>query len=122
MDSEIPFTALAPPVFNGENFHIWAARMEAHLLANDFWEAVEEDYEVPTLPGKSTMAQIKNHKEKKTRKSKAKASLFAVVSPEIFIRIMTLKSAFETWNFLKSEYEGDERMKGMQVLNLVREF
>ena len=35
---------------------------------------------------------------------------------------MTLKSAFETWNFLKSEYEGDERIKGMQVLNLVREF
>ena len=35
---------------------------------------------------------------------------------------MTLKSTFETWNFLKSEYEGDERIKGMQVLNLVREF
>ena len=35
---------------------------------------------------------------------------------------MTLKLAFETWNFLKSEYEGDERIKGMQVLNLVREF
>ena len=35
---------------------------------------------------------------------------------------MTLKSAFETWNILKSEYEGDERIKGMQVLNLVREF
>ena len=35
---------------------------------------------------------------------------------------MTLKLAFETWNFLRSEYEGDERIKGMQVLNLVREF
>ena len=35
---------------------------------------------------------------------------------------MTLKSAFETWNFLKREYEGDQRIKGMQVLNLVREF
>ena len=68
-------------MFNGENFHIWAARMEAHLLANDLWEAVEEDYEVPPLPENPTMAQIKNHKEKKTRKSKARASLFAVVSP-----------------------------------------
>ena len=90
--------------------------------ANDLWEAVEEDYEVPPLPENPTMAQIKNHKAKKTRKVKARASLFAVVSPEIFIKIMTLKSAFETWNFLKTEYEGDERIKGMQVLNLVREF
>ncbi|KAF2293671.1 hypothetical protein GH714_003976 [Hevea brasiliensis] len=35
---------------------------------------------------------------------------------------MTKKSVFEIWNFLKNEYEGDERIKGMQVLNLVREF
>ena len=122
MDSETPFTALAPPVFNGENFHIWAARMEVHLQANDLWEAVEEDYEVPLLPKYPTMAHIKNHREKKIRNSKVRASLFAAISPKVFTRIMTLKSAFETWNFLKSEYEGDERIKGMQVLNLVREF
>ena len=102
--SETPFTALAPPVFTGEGYHIWAARMEAHLEANDLWEAVEEDYEVPPLPTNPTMAQIKNHKEKKSRKSKARATLFAAVSPEIFVRIMTMKSAFEVWNFLKKEY------------------
>ena len=55
--------------------------MEAHLQANDLWEAVEEDYEVPPLPENPTMAHVKNHKEKKTRKSKARASSFAVVSP-----------------------------------------
>lgn len=35
---------------------------------------------------------------------------------------MTMKSAFEVWNFLKEEYEGDEWIKGMKKLNLVREF
>lgn len=61
------------------------------------------------------MAQIKNHKEKKTKKlrkqrnSKAKATLFAAVSLEIFVWFMTMKSAFQVWNFLKSEHEGDER-------------
>ena len=35
MDSETPFTALAPPVFNGEGYHVWTARMEAHLETND---------------------------------------------------------------------------------------
>ena len=48
--------------------------------------------------------------------------MFAAVSPSIFTRIMLLKSTFEIWNFLKSEFEGDDRVKGMQVLNLVREF
>ncbi|XP_020262999.1 uncharacterized protein LOC109838978 [Asparagus officinalis] len=68
------------------------------------------------------MAQIKNHKEKKSRKSKARATLFVAVSPEIFVRIMTMKSAFDIWKFLKKEYEGGERIKGMHILNLIREF
>jgi len=109
-------------VFDGDNYHIWAAIMETHLEANDLWKTVEEDYEVFPLPANPTMAQIKNQKERKARKSKAKATLFAAVSQDIFTRIMTIKSAFEDWNFLKDEYEGDERIKGMQAMNLIREF
>ncbi|KAF3621430.1 hypothetical protein FXO37_32796 [Capsicum annuum] len=67
---ETPFTVLAPPVFKGEGYHVWAARMEAHMEANDLWEAVEEDYEVPPLPENPTMAQMRNYTEKKTRKIK----------------------------------------------------
>ncbi|KAG8650341.1 hypothetical protein MANES_07G028850v8 [Manihot esculenta] len=86
---EISFTTIAPHVFDGENYHVWAIRMEAYLDANDLWEAIEE---------------VKSHKEQKARKCKAKACLFAAV------------------NFLKEEYEGNEKIKGMQVMNLVREF
>jgi hypothetical protein len=96
--------------------------METYLDALDLWEVVEEDYEIPALPNNPTMAQIKAHKEKKTKKSKAKACLFAAVSSTIFTRIMSLKSAKEIWDYLKTEYEGDERIRGMQVLNLVRDF
>jgi len=95
MDSEISFTVLASPVFDCDNYHVWAIKMEAHLEENDIWEAVEKDYEVPPLPNNPTLAQIKNHKEKKTRKSKARSFLFTAVSPEIFTKIMTMKSAFE---------------------------
>jgi len=56
------------------------------------------------------------------KRSKAKVCLFAVVSPMVFTRIMSLKSAKEIWDYLKAEYEGDERIRGMQVLNLIREF
>ena len=58
---------MAPPVFNGDNYQIWAVRMETYLDDMDMWEAVEEDYEVPLLPNNPTMAQIKNHKDRKTK-------------------------------------------------------
>ncbi|KAH9768805.1 hypothetical protein KPL71_011738 [Citrus sinensis] len=122
MEAEASFSAIAPTVFDGNNYQLWAVHMEAYLEALDLWEAVEEDYEIPALPNNPTMAQIKAHKEKKTKKSRAKACLFAAVSSTIFTRIMSLKSAKAIWDYLKSEYEGDERIKGMQVLNLIREF
>nr|GLL16706.1 uncharacterized protein LOC109838978 [Ipomoea trifida] len=68
------------------------------------------------------MAQLKSHNFRKSRKSKAKATLFAAVSEEIFTRIMNQKSTFDIWNFLKTEYAGDEKLKGLQKLNLIREF
>lgn len=93
MSSEASSNAIAPPVFDGTNYQVWVVRMEAYLDANDQWEAVVNEYEVPPLPDNPTMAQMKNHKEMKQRKSKAKASLSAVVSSTIFTRIMTLKTA-----------------------------
>ena len=68
------------------------------------------------------MAQLMTHKERKTRKSKAKAYLFFVVSSTIFTRIMNLETANNIWYYLKKEYQGNERTKNMQVLNLIREF
>jgi hypothetical protein len=35
---------------------------------------------------------------------------------------VTSRSAKAIWDFLKQEYERDERVKGMQVVNLIREF
>jgi len=122
MEAEASFSSIAPPVFDRDNYQIWAVRMETYLDALDLWEAVEEDYEIPALPNNLTMAQIKAHKEKKTKKSKAKTCLFVAVSSTIFTRIMSLKSTNEIWDYLKIEYEGDERIRGMQVLNLVHDF
>ncbi|XP_031374057.1 uncharacterized protein LOC116188712 [Punica granatum] len=89
------FSAIAPLVFDGENYQAWAVKMAAYMEGSDLWEAVEQDYEVASLPDKPTMNQI---------------------------RIMRLGSAKEIWDFLKTEYEGDERIRGMKVLNLMREF
>ena len=95
MEIEASFSSIAPSVFDGDNYQTWAVRMETYLEALDLWEAVEEDYDIPLLPNNPTVAQIKVQKEKKTKKSKAKACLFAVVSSTIFTRIMSLKTAKE---------------------------
>lgn len=116
------FSHAAPLPFDGENYRLWAIKMETYLQALDLWEAIEEDYEITPLPENATVAQIKSHKDKKTKKSKAKAALYAGVSTTIFTRIMNLTSAKDIWDYLKEEYEGDERIRGMKALNLIREF
>ncbi|RVW50135.1 Retrovirus-related Pol polyprotein from transposon RE1 [Vitis vinifera] len=122
METETTFSHVAPPIFDGDNYQAWAVRMTVHLEALDLWEAIEEDYDVPPLPANPTMAQLKAYKERKTRKSKAKAYLFSAVSSTIFTRIMNLESAKDIWDYLKKEYQGNESTKNMKVLNLIREF
>ncbi|KAL5161319.1 hypothetical protein HKD37_07G018624 [Glycine soja] len=63
--------------------------MKSYMESFDLWNVVEEDYEVSLLLENSSMAQIKHHREKKTK---------------------------------KEEYEGDDHVRGMQVLNMMREF
>ena len=38
------------------------------------------------------------------------------------MQIMSLETAKEIWDYLKVEYEGDERIREMKVLNLIRDF
>ena len=64
---------VAPSILDGDNYETWAVRMTVHLQAPDVWEAVEENYEVPPLGANPTVAQMKLHKERRTRKAKAKA-------------------------------------------------
>ncbi|KAL6325171.1 hypothetical protein AAG906_023016 [Vitis piasezkii] len=109
----------APSILDGDNYETWVVRMTVHLQAFDVWEAVEENYEVPPLGANPTVAQMKLHKERKTRKAKAKACLFAAVSPSIFIKIMKIDSAAKIWEYLKEEYKGDERIKNMQLDELL---
>ncbi|KAG8662555.1 hypothetical protein MANES_01G123701v8 [Manihot esculenta] len=84
--------------------------MEAHLDALDLWEAVEKDYE------------IKNHKEKKTKKSKAKNCLFSIVSNTIFTRIMPLKTTkeFELQRMKESKTTKEYSERLLDIVNKVR--
>jgi hypothetical protein len=56
-----------PTLFDGESYDIWGVRIEA------FWDALylwDDDYEVFSLPEDPTMAHVKTHKERKTKRKK----------------------------------------------------
>ena len=94
MKAEASFSHITSSIFDEENYQLWAMKIKTYLEALDLQEAIEEDFDVPLLPNNPTMTQIKTHKERKTKKSKAKAKecLFVVVSTIIFTRIMSFKS------------------------------
>ena len=80
-----------------------------------------EEGDVPLFEN-PIVTQIKAYKDKKTRKAQVKSCLFAGVAQMIMTRIMILKSPKEIWEYLKAEYEGTEKIRGMNVLNLIMEF
>ncbi|KAL9444243.1 hypothetical protein AB3S75_017429 [Citrus x aurantiifolia] len=106
----------APPVFTGENYQIWAVKMESYLEACDLWDLVEADPEDPPL------AHMRNNRDERKRRYKAKTCIHSAVSETIFTKIMTCETAKQAWDLLKQEYQGNVRTKQMQVLNLRREF
>lgn len=72
MEGESSFSAIAPPVFDGDNYKMWAVCIESCLGALDLWEAVEEDYEIQPLPANPTMAQMKHRRRRRRRNQRQK--------------------------------------------------
>ena len=70
----------APPVFTGENYQIWAMKMDWYLQACDLWDLVETNPEGPT------MAQIRNNREERKRSYKAKTCIRSAVSETVFYK------------------------------------
>ena len=109
-------------VFTGQNYSVWAVKIETYLKAFDLWEIVESDMQPTPLGNNSTIAQMKFFNEEKAKRFKALTYLHNAVSEEIFTRIMACKSTKETWDKLKAEFHRDEKSRKMQVLNLRRQF
>lgn len=110
------------PVFTGVNYGVWAVRMATYLRAFDLWDVVEHNRDPTPLNNNPTVAQIKFFNEEKAKKFKALTCIHNAVSEEMFTRIMTCETAKEAWDKLKAEFQGDEKSRRMQILNLKRQF
>jgi len=68
------------------NYEIKRAKKISYVNVNDPLEAVEQEYEVPPLPNNPTLAQIKNHKVRKQRKSKVIKSKLVIQTTRPLIK------------------------------------
>ncbi|KAF2317533.1 hypothetical protein GH714_023996 [Hevea brasiliensis] len=113
---------LSPPHFNGENYHVWAVKMRAYLRGLGVWQYVEENRVPPPLRQNPTLNQIRQHEDEVAKAPKALSYIHAAVSDFVFTRIMACESAHEAWMKLKTEFQGSDKTRQMQVFNLRKEF
>ncbi|KAK5785365.1 hypothetical protein PVK06_039943 [Gossypium arboreum] len=116
------FSPAAPAVFNGEGFHIWIVKMRTYLQAFDLWEVDNTDVEPAPLRANPIVAQIRQHADERTKRHKAMSYIQNCVSDVIFTRIMACETPKQAWNKLKEEFQGTERTRHQQLLNLRRDF
>ena len=91
------------------------------MNAFDLWDVVEISRDPPPVPANPTVAQMKHHSEENAKKYKAMSAIQQYIADEILNRIMNYDNPKEAWEILK-EFQGDERTRQMQILNLRREF
>ncbi|KAG8480039.1 hypothetical protein CXB51_025196 [Gossypium anomalum] len=85
-------------------------------------EVVNSDVEPAPLRANPTVAQIRQHANERTKRHKAMSCIQNCVSDVIFTRIMACETPKQAWDKLKEEFQGTERIRQQQLLNLRREF
>ena len=65
---------------------------------------------------------MREHTNERKKICKALTCIHTVVSDEVFTRIMACDTSKRTWDTLSEAFQGNERTRQMQVLNLRREF
>jgi len=105
-----------PPALTGDNYQVWAIRMKSSLEANDPWDVVKTGRDPPPLPEDPTLAQIRNRREERMKKHKAKNYIHSIVSEAIFTKIMACDTAKQAWDLLRKEFQGNDRTRQMQSL------
>ncbi|XP_017624695.1 uncharacterized protein LOC108468317 [Gossypium arboreum] len=102
------FSPAPPPVFNREGYHIW--------------EIINSEAKPAPLRANPTVAQIRQHSNERTKRYKAMSCIQNSVSDVIFTRIMACESPKQAWDKLKEKFQGTERTRQQQLLNLRRDF
>ena len=95
--------------------------MQTLFISQDLWDVIENGYPVPESPEElATRTTTKQKEYKQNKQHDAKTLLFIQqgVSREIFPRIMQAKNAKETWETLKNEFKGTNKVMSIKLQSL----
>ncbi|KAK5845506.1 hypothetical protein PVK06_001697 [Gossypium arboreum] len=85
-------------------------------------EVVNTDIELTPLRDNATVAQIKLHGDEGAKRYNAMSYIQNGISDVIFTRIMACKTPKQAWDKLKKEFQGSDKTKQQQLINLRRDF
>ncbi|OMO61385.1 Integrase, catalytic core [Corchorus capsularis] len=111
-----------PPVFTGQNYHLWSVKMKTSLQAHELWEVVDTGRDPTPLRGNPTLAQMKHHGEQVAKQYKALSYIQNSVSEAIFTRILTCETPKEAWDMIREEFQGSDKSRQQQLVTLRRQF
>ncbi|XP_062026455.1 uncharacterized protein LOC133742794 [Rosa rugosa] len=126
-----------PPLFDGDDYSQWKIMMRAFLYSQDenMWNIVEIGWEHPTKVEDSKKEEVSSARIPKPRKEwtkeevcdrncdfKARNSLFTALSKKERMRISHCDTAKQAWDLLQVTYEGNKKVRGQKLQQLVLEF
>ena len=103
----------SPFSFNGQNYDTWAKKMKTICMANDLWEFVINAFNnISYLAQYTTLTNAyKNHlKESRRKDAKALSLIEASMAETIFPKIAIENFAKESWNILKTNFQGIDKV------------
>ena len=101
--------SLPVPMLTGDNFTVWAIKVEANLDAQGLWEAV--------VPAEDAAPAIIAKKDKPAR-----AYLLGALAEDILLQVSAKKTAAEVWASLKAQFVGADRVRTARLSTLRGEF
>jgi hypothetical protein len=96
-------------MLTGDNYTVWAIKVEANLDAQGLWEAV--------VPAEDSAAAVIAKKDKPAR-----AYLLGALSEDILLQVSSKKTAAELWASLKTRFVGADRVRAARLATLRGEF
>ncbi|KAK2420730.1 hypothetical protein QL285_031434 [Trifolium repens] len=108
------------PVFKGENYDRWCAQMKVIFRFQDVLEIVTDGVE--ELAANADDAARTQHKELKKKDAKGLFIIHQCVDSNIFEKIIEEETSKGAWDTLKKIYGGDEKLKGIKLQALRRQY
>ena len=99
-------------IFDGNKYALWSNRMETYLLdlGVDAWLSIVNGYKYP-----NTTAIDLDKKKSCSDNNKVRNNILNAWSPTVQSKVICCNSTKEFWDKLKNIYEGDEKVKQVNL-------